>query len=187
MYSRPSTSTSREPAPRSTKNGSPPTARNARTGEFTPPGINCFARAYRRALSVPTSTSDTADHFSDQVVFFRIRDPGAHEPAGLEPRAAVQMDHAVHVVRLPRRPADRHAVLVRPLVHEGLYLPADPGLVLLERDRPLDVEEALHPLAADLRGHLVRHRRRRRPLLDRVLERAHPVEAHLLEQLQERL
>jgi hypothetical protein len=32
-----------DPLARSTKNGSPPTPRNARTGEFTPPGISLRA------------------------------------------------------------------------------------------------------------------------------------------------
>src|SRR5438128_11595239 len=33
------------PWPRATKNGSPPTAPNARTGEFTPPGMRARARS----------------------------------------------------------------------------------------------------------------------------------------------
>src|ERR1022692_5224916 len=45
MYSLPSTSQIRDPSARSTKNGSPSTFRNARTGEFTPPGMRfCAAR-----------------------------------------------------------------------------------------------------------------------------------------------
>src|SRR5215475_7765390 len=44
MYSLPSSSHTCEPSPRSMKMGLPPTARNARTGEFTPPGITCCAR-----------------------------------------------------------------------------------------------------------------------------------------------
>src|SRR5688500_5968306 len=44
MYSFPSTSHSREPSARSTKKGSPPTPRKARTGEFTPPGVMSQAR-----------------------------------------------------------------------------------------------------------------------------------------------
>src|SRR2546427_1233285 len=40
MYSLPSTSQSFEPSARCVKNGVPPTPRNARTGEFTPPGSN---------------------------------------------------------------------------------------------------------------------------------------------------
>src|SRR6266404_2918189 len=45
MYSLPSTSHIFEPSARVTKNGSPPTFRKARTGEFTPPGMRFCARA----------------------------------------------------------------------------------------------------------------------------------------------
>src|SRR5439155_23606477 len=45
MYSLPSTSQTRAPLAFSTKNGCPPTARNARTGELTPPGMNFNASA----------------------------------------------------------------------------------------------------------------------------------------------
>ena len=45
IYSFPSTSQIFAPAARSMKNGSHPTLRNARTGEFTPPGMRfCAAR-----------------------------------------------------------------------------------------------------------------------------------------------
>src|SRR5437773_11506600 len=44
MYSCPSTSQTRAPSERATKNGSPPTLRNARTGELTPPGMRSCAR-----------------------------------------------------------------------------------------------------------------------------------------------
>ena|SRR6266496_1019441 len=44
MYLFPSTSQTRAPSERATKNGSPPTLRNARTGELTPPGMRCCAR-----------------------------------------------------------------------------------------------------------------------------------------------
>src|SRR5216684_5972360 len=43
MYSFSSTSQIFEPSARATKNGSPSTLRNARTGEFTPPGISFCA------------------------------------------------------------------------------------------------------------------------------------------------
>src|SRR3954462_15674179 len=49
MYSFPSTSQIRRPSPRATEKGSPPTLRNARTGEFTPPGMRLVARANRSA------------------------------------------------------------------------------------------------------------------------------------------
>src|SRR3954466_5849909 len=44
----PSTSTRYDPSPRAMKTGSPPTARKARTGLFTPPGKRFFARASSR-------------------------------------------------------------------------------------------------------------------------------------------
>src|SRR5262249_44339314 len=45
MYSLPSTSTTRLPRPSAMNGGSPPTDLNARTGEFTPPGMERRARA----------------------------------------------------------------------------------------------------------------------------------------------
>ena len=41
----PSTSHTRGPSARATKYGVPPTDRNARTGEFTPPGMTRWARS----------------------------------------------------------------------------------------------------------------------------------------------
>src|SRR5207302_10826193 len=48
----PSTSHTREPFVLLTKNGSPPTLRKARTGEFTPPGIysSASAKSFRDSL-----------------------------------------------------------------------------------------------------------------------------------------
>src|SRR5215212_266278 len=47
------------PCARCTKRGVPPTARKARTGEFTPPGMSCLARskscALRSAAPAPPS------------------------------------------------------------------------------------------------------------------------------------
>src|SRR6185437_557859 len=45
MYSRPSSSVMRAPRPSRTNTGTPPTAPNARTGEFTPPGMSCRERS----------------------------------------------------------------------------------------------------------------------------------------------
>src|SRR4029077_15768804 len=50
MYSRPFASQSRLPAPRSMKGGVPPTARNARTGELTTPGMIFCERSNRRSF-----------------------------------------------------------------------------------------------------------------------------------------
>src|SRR5439155_16701355 len=49
MYWLPSTSHTRAPLAFSTKNGCPPTARNARTGELTPPGMYFNASANKAA------------------------------------------------------------------------------------------------------------------------------------------
>src|SRR4051812_49279279 len=49
MYSRPSAPNSFEPLALLMKMGAPPTARNARTGELTPPGNSLSARSIRRA------------------------------------------------------------------------------------------------------------------------------------------
>src|SRR5262245_17806716 len=49
MYSRPSSATTRAPHALAMKRGSPPTARKARTGLLTPPGMTARARS-KRAL-----------------------------------------------------------------------------------------------------------------------------------------
>src|SRR4029077_14674065 len=61
MYSLPSTSQSREPLAFATKNGSPPTLRKARTGEFTPPGMNRLASAKRVELVMCAKTTSIVD------------------------------------------------------------------------------------------------------------------------------
>src|SRR6266516_1776087 len=48
MYSFSSASQMWDPLPRTMNGGSPPTERNARTGEFTPPGIMLSARCCSR-------------------------------------------------------------------------------------------------------------------------------------------
>src|SRR5215472_9050571 len=50
MYSRPSASQMRLPSPRSIRRGTPPTARKARTGEFTPPGMVLRERSNNRSF-----------------------------------------------------------------------------------------------------------------------------------------
>src|SRR5262249_27607882 len=50
MYSRPSASQMRLPAPRSMNRGTPPTARKARTGELTPPGMVLRDRSNKRSF-----------------------------------------------------------------------------------------------------------------------------------------
>src|SRR6266702_8598071 len=74
MYSLPSTSHTRAPCALLTKNGCPPTARNARTGELTPPGMYFNASANnasdcareiiptRSCLPIPLCNGNTAAH-----------------------------------------------------------------------------------------------------------------------------
>src|SRR4051812_34466838 len=109
MYSLPSSSYRRDPLPRRMNRGVPPTLRNARTGEFTPPGMRNFARS--------NSSSDldgffTGDHPVQEEVHHDLmkrsiqvaQEPGFQSGVGLrsgeevlhqpvEPRAA---PHEVH-------------------------------------------------------------------------------------------
>src|SRR5690348_8903454 len=50
MYWRPSSSVTRAPRPSRMKGGVPPTARKARTGEFTPPGMSLAERSKSSSL-----------------------------------------------------------------------------------------------------------------------------------------
>src|SRR4029079_7951937 len=56
MYRWPSASHRYAPCARTMKRGVPPTARNARTGELTPPGITRCARAKSCALRSPAAS-----------------------------------------------------------------------------------------------------------------------------------
>src|SRR5688572_13713360 len=80
------------PSPRATNGGSPPTALNARTGEFTPPGITSLARA-SSFDERDTDASSARERASNP----RGRDPAG--PRGRTDRAGAD-DHA-HVRRRP--------------------------------------------------------------------------------------
>src|SRR5580765_6677012 len=66
-YRLPSTSVSHGPAAEAMNRGVPPTALNARTGEFTPPGIAARARANSSADRAVDGAVDSADRTSDDV------------------------------------------------------------------------------------------------------------------------
>src|SRR5438105_12326686 len=91
MYELPSSSWRRAFSPLAMKTGSPPTARKARTGEFTPPGNSDFAR------------SNSRRDFSS----FRKGMAGRLYPAGRSrglvtrssPRRVTAIPHGGHVVR----------------------------------------------------------------------------------------
>src|ERR1700748_3008102 len=64
------------PSPRAMKRGVPPTARNARTGEFTPPGMTFWARSNSCSLVDTARASDfgrvVAQHLFDRLVAFLV-------------------------------------------------------------------------------------------------------------------
>src|SRR6266516_4046994 len=98
MYSLPSTSHTRAPCALLTKNGCPPTARNARTGELTPPGMyfkasannaSEFAReitrrklflagAQREKIQVNLTAPKPPQQRSDLTIPLRNRNAAAH-------------------------------------------------------------------------------------------------------------
>src|SRR5437868_6680068 len=93
MYSLPSTSKMRDPAPRSMNLGVPPTFRKARTGEFTPPGIDSCARANKVSdLAVFMVGYDRLHRFAcrDQLVQEQIHDDLVHRSVEVFEQAALQ-------------------------------------------------------------------------------------------------
>ena len=70
-YSRPSTSVRYGPRPLAMKRGVPPTARKARTGELTPPGVTARARSRRAADAGATLAVDALDAL-DALVAVRL-------------------------------------------------------------------------------------------------------------------
>src|SRR4249920_897446 len=79
MISRPSTSQTWDPLALETKNGSPPTFRNARTGELTPPGMNRLASANSEELVIEQLSStqqplsfDKSNDFGKTETFFEV-------------------------------------------------------------------------------------------------------------------
>src|SRR5512140_1210636 len=168
MKALPSTSKMRAPSAWSTKKGSPPTPRKARTGEFTPPGISCCARWKSSALRSVFMSVSVLDA-GDEVVLRcagHLLDPRPHEGAGSQVGdgpVCAQRDDAIQLRRLPGRPAD-DAVPVQALEeHRGFA--ADAGLRLLQRDGRLQLEHALQPLAPQRLRHLAGHGGRGRALL----------------------
>src|ERR1700677_1106918 len=146
-YWRPSTSNRYGPAPRSMNLGTPPTGPNARTGEFTPPGVTAAARANSSALRSP----------DNELAFFlagvnqELEQPqrvGQRLPRGLPDPAYVL---AIPVpggrcepVAVPAGPAQRLGLGEH--VRRGVK-PARPPLVLVDRGAPGHHVE-VHPVGA---------------------------------------
>src|SRR5262249_56556172 len=74
------------PSPCVTKTGSPPTAPNARTGEFTPPGM----RACARSNSEPVTRDSRRPRSREQALGEVPREVGEHE-VGARPLDREQM------------------------------------------------------------------------------------------------
>src|SRR4029077_11914616 len=91
MYSAPSASHTRAPWPRVKKRGVPPTARNARTGELTPPGIVRCARAKSSSFLLtvqPRSIEHAGDAARGALDFGQVvmRDHGREHRTGVDAR-----------------------------------------------------------------------------------------------------
>src|SRR6187549_1490178 len=113
MYSLPSTSRSFAPWACCTKNGSPPTFLNARTGELTPPGKTACARSNSEWLLCPI-----LHDFSNQVVLHRIHDSHVHEFARAHAWRVLDLNDSIDFQRLAAGSAGR--TLVRDVVDQNL-------------------------------------------------------------------
>src|SRR5665213_301941 len=71
MYSFPSASKIREPSPRTMKGGVPPTLRQARTGELTPPGMESRARSKSSRERVWSTCAGYCDAYSLPAGLYR--------------------------------------------------------------------------------------------------------------------
>src|SRR5881628_883379 len=122
---------------------------------------------------------------ADQLVPLDLDDRHAREPAGLE-AAAAEIDHTVDLRRLASGAAleGERRILAR-AVHEHVRDRPDERLVALPRDPVLEVLDNRRALGRHLGGNLVGEPGRRRSVLGRVCEDAEPVEAHLVEELEE--
>src|SRR5882672_2222312 len=92
MYSRPSASQMRLPSPRSMNGGVPPTARNARTGELTPPGMILCERSNRSSFFEVMDGEQSREFPRAALDVGRI-EQGAYDGDGIGPR----VDHGARV------------------------------------------------------------------------------------------
>src|SRR6266705_215229 len=137
-----------------------------------------------RALpTVPGATRLGA--LADQLVPLDLDDRHAREPAGLE-AAAAEIDHTVDLRRLASGAAlEGEGRILARAVHEHVRDRPHERLVALPRDPVLEVLDNRRALGRHLGGNLVGEPGRRRSVLGRVREDAEPVEAHLVEELEE--
>src|SRR6185503_6465922 len=141
MYSLPSASQIRAPSPFAATTGSPPTPRNARTGEFTPPGNN---ELDRRRISADRSAAIAAhggkrqrpshcqgryhrrgyDPSNDRCPEIVIVDNFLRRDVGEFSRHKRLVDecHSVDVVGLPRKSSDSMSILVDAIDNQPMHL-----------------------------------------------------------------
>src|SRR5436309_2473647 len=112
----PSRSTRYEPSPRAMKSGSPPTARKARTGLFTPPGKRFFARA--------SSRCDRCDLMPGEDYHEPLTGALMHGGAGVAGEVIEDGGHVLRVDRLAHGEAPLGA-LHRELHHLGRIVLAE--------------------------------------------------------------
>src|SRR5882672_105570 len=101
MYSRPSASQMRLPSPRSMKGGVPPTARNARTGELTPPGIAFCERSNSKSFFEGMGAEQACEIARAALDVGRVEQGADHGN-----RIGSRCDHGLGV--LVRDPSDRN-------------------------------------------------------------------------------
>src|SRR5207237_5509272 len=133
--SRPSIVPIRDPSARSTKKGSPPTPRKARTGEFTPPGIRVCAilkrseeREFKKA-NVQRPTFNVQRSIEDGALQKRSpRQASILSPSALDTSAATLI--------LSARAVWRGSQVVRSRSAKPLFagsIPAPASLLLIKR------------------------------------------------------
>src|SRR5215467_10823498 len=131
MYSRESASQMRLPSPRSMKGGTPPTARKARTGELTPPGMILRERSNNRSFfeaicsehrcKLPRAVLDVfgieqvADHcdridaYIDQGLGVVARDPADRDDGAAETRLGLAIQRERRADRAGLGPGSKRA------------------------------------------------------------------------------
>src|ERR1700681_2038823 len=206
MYYFPSASQIRAPSPRAATTGSPPTPRNARTGEFTPPGKSSRARAMISAdRTLATVAADR--HLLDWKLAgdtLHSRSTGRQSNANngrlkivvvhnffdchLGDRARrqrfIELSHAVDVIGLPREPRLGCPALGVASIDDRHRGAANSRLVFLRRDRALKLREPFEALPLHGLVHIIGILRSTGSFLGRIREGADSLELHLLQEFQ---
>src|SRR5258705_3475865 len=122
---------------------------------------------------------------ADELVSLDLGDAHAREAPGAEIATTPEVDDAVDLGGLTRRPAlPGECLVLAGSVHQHVDNLTDMLGGALPGDRVGGLLDARGPLGGDLGADLTGERRRRRPLLGRVREDAQAVEAHLVDELQ---